>query len=228
MRCAKSQKLYNMAIVPLQICNGTNRCCKSFIILYSLFSLLSLHFFFSLLSHSPVPFLFSLYRFHLSSTSLPFTLACRFPATVNVASGHHSETKSGLRLSLHSPWLIKNTSIIVRSLSIALDEKLLEKTPGGGRGEGDARSTTLDLADLTSRSSSISPSSLSSLSTFHSASLWLWVFIFYFLVDLMVVVGCGLWAVTMAVVVGCGGDGRWWLSVLLMIMGEGIIYYFNE
>ena len=31
-----------------------------------------------------------------------------------------------------------------------------------------------------------------------------------------VVVGCGLWAVTMAVVVlGCGGDGQWWLSVLL-------------
>ena len=45
--------------------------------------------------------------------------------------------------------------------------------------------------------------------------------------DLMVVVGCGLWAVIVAVVVGCGGDGRWWLSVLLMIMGEGIIYYFN-
>ena len=34
----------------------------------------------------------------------------------------------------------------------------------------------------------------------------------------MVVVGCGLWAMTVAVVVGCGGDGRWWLSVLLMIM----------
>ena len=69
MRCAKSKKLYNMATVPLQICNGTDRCCKSFIILYSLFSLLSLHFFFSLLSHSSVPSLFSLYRFPLSSTS---------------------------------------------------------------------------------------------------------------------------------------------------------------
>ena len=45
--------------------------------------------------------------------------------------------------------------------------------------------------------------------------------------DLMVVVGCGLWAVTMSMVVGCGGDGQWWLSVLLMIMGDGIIYYFN-
>ena len=30
-----------------------------------------------------------------------------------------------------------------------------------------------------------------------------------------VVVGCGLWVVTVAVVVGCGGDGRWWLLVLL-------------
>ena len=56
-------------------------------------------------------------------------------------------------------------------------------------------------------------------------------FFFFFLAaiwfDLMVVVGCGLLAVTVAVVVGCEGDGRWWLSVLLMIMGEGIIYYFN-
>ena len=58
-----------------------------------------------------------------------------------------------------------------------------------------------------------------------------------------VVVGYGLWAVTVAmVVVGCGGDGRWWLSVLLQQWilvvggcvvnvvddnGEEIIYYFN-
>ena len=59
MRCAKSKKLYNMTTVPLQICNSTDRCCKRFIILYSLFSLISLHFFFSLLSHSPVPSLFN-------------------------------------------------------------------------------------------------------------------------------------------------------------------------
>ena len=70
MRCVKSQKLYNMATVLLQICNGTDRFCKNFIVLYSLFSLLSLHFFFSLLSHSPISSLFSLYRFLLSSTSL--------------------------------------------------------------------------------------------------------------------------------------------------------------
>ena len=48
-----------MTTVPLQICNSTDRCCKRFIILYSLFSLISLHFFFSLLSHSPVPSLFN-------------------------------------------------------------------------------------------------------------------------------------------------------------------------
>ena len=58
-----------------------------------------------------------------------------------------------------------------------------------------------------------------------------------------VVVGYGLWAVTMAmVVVDCGGDGRWWLSVLLeqwiLVVGgcavdvvadngEEIMYYFN-
>ena len=56
-----------MSTVPLQICNDTDKCCKKFIILYSLFSLLSLHFFFPLLSHSPVPSLFSLYCFPLSS-----------------------------------------------------------------------------------------------------------------------------------------------------------------
>ena len=58
MRCVKFQKLYNMTTVLLQICNGTDKYCKKFIILYSLFSLLSLHFFFSLLSHSSIPPLF--------------------------------------------------------------------------------------------------------------------------------------------------------------------------
>ena len=32
MRCAKSQKLYNMATVSLQICNDTDKCCKNYII----------------------------------------------------------------------------------------------------------------------------------------------------------------------------------------------------
>ena len=120
----------------------------------------------SLLPDTPIPSLFSLYRFPLSSTSPPFTLACRFLATVNAVLGHCPETKSGLRLSSHSPWLIKNTSTTVRSSSITLDEKLLEKTldGGGGKGRGGARSHPHLI-------SPISPSSLSSLSAFHSASL---------------------------------------------------------
>ena len=47
-------------------------------------------------------------------------------------------------------------------------------------------------------------------------------FFFFFTaiwVDLMVVVGCGLWPVTVAVVVGYQVDCWWWLSVSLMIMG---------
>ena len=48
-------KLYNIATVQLQICNGTNKCGKIFYCFIFFFSLLSLHFFFSLLSHSLVP-----------------------------------------------------------------------------------------------------------------------------------------------------------------------------
>ena len=51
--------------------------------------------------------------------------------------------------------------------------------------------------DLTLRPPSISPSSLPSLSAFHSASLWLWVFFFFFFaaiwVDLILVSNCGGW-----------------------------------
>ena len=63
---------------------------------------------------------------------------------------------------------------------------------------------TLDLADLTPRPLSISrlatlqPLCLSLVVGFFFAAIW---------VDLIVVVGCGLWVVTVAVVVGCGGDG---------------------
>ena len=53
MRCAKSQKLYNIATVPLQICNGMDKCGKIFYCFIFFFSLLSLHFFlFSSLSLS--------------------------------------------------------------------------------------------------------------------------------------------------------------------------------
>ena len=63
--------------------------------------------------------------------------------------------------------------------------------------------------DLTQRSSSISPSSLSSLSAFHSASLWLWVFFFFFgaiWVVLILVSNCGGWfAVEVVAAVDIGG-----------------------
>ena len=52
--------------------------------------------------------------------------------------------------------------------------------------------------DLTPRPLSISPSSLSFLSAFHSASLWLWGFFFFFAaiwVDLILVSNCGGWFV---------------------------------
>ena len=146
MRCAKSKKLYNMATVPLQICNGTDRCCKSFIILYSLFSLLSLHFFFSLLSHSLVPSLFSLYWFPLSSTSSRCS-----PATTTVQLRRRQRAP---------PPLISHARSHPRS--------------------NHARShSCLAMLDLTLRPPSISPSSLSSLSAFHSTSLWLGFFFFW-------------------------------------------------
>ena len=80
-----------MGTVPLQICNGTDKCCKKFIILYSLLSLLSLHFFFSLLSHSPVPSLFSLYRFPLSSEvklPRPTRVKNKTPARIQITAEH--------------------------------------------------------------------------------------------------------------------------------------------
>ena len=146
---------------------------------YSLFSLLSLHFFFSLLSHSPVPSLFSLYRFPLSSISL----GCSSTAmTVRFAT---------LDLTHTQPRSISPISPRGRCRSHPLPSPLCPPF-------------TLPLSGCGG--------------FFFLAAIW---------VDLMVVVGCGLWAMIVAVVVGCGGDGRWWLSVLLMIMGEGIIYYFN-
>ena len=84
--------------------------------------------------------------------------------------------------------------------------------------------------DLTQRSSSISPSSLSSLSAFHSASLWLWVFFFFFLVDLILVSNCGGWFVVevllrqwILVASGCAVD----VVAIVDDNGNEIIYYFN-
>ena len=150
MRCAKSQKLYNMTTVPLQICNGTNRCCKIFIILYSHFSLLSLHFFFSLLSHSSVPSPFSLCRFPPSSTSpgcspLATTaqLQRRRRSSDNDSALCHARSRSSHSISLqplnltHAPATRSHSRSATRSHS---------------------RSATLDPADLTPRPPSISRS----------------------------------------------------------------------
>ena len=53
MRCDKSQKLYNIAIVPLQICNSTDKCGKIFLFFYIIFlSPLPSFFLFSSLSLS--------------------------------------------------------------------------------------------------------------------------------------------------------------------------------
>ena len=192
MRCAKFKKLYNMATVPSQICNGTDKCCKSFIILYSLFSLLSLHFFFSLISHSLVPFLFSLYWFPLSDQSGMFTISDDGVAPTTTARSATLDLTPTTRS--HSS----------HSISPMLQPLDLTHAPAT---RSHPCSATFDLANLTPRPPSISRSS-------HSTFLWLWAFLFYLFiffiaiwVDLMVVVGCGLWAVTVAVVVGCGGDG---------------------
>ena len=151
-----------MTTVPLQICNSTDRCCKRFIILYSLFSLISLHFFFSLLSHSPVPSLFNQFgMFTVSDDGVAPKMTAR-STTLDLAPATQSHSSHSI-------------------------------------------SPTLDLADLTPRPPSIShlailqplyPSLV--VGFFFSATIW---------VDFMVVVGCGLWVVTVAVVVGCGGDG---------------------
>ena len=67
MRCAKSQNLYHIATVPLQICNGTDRCCINiYYFIFSFLSPLSSFFLFFSLSLSgslsllsvPVPSLF--------------------------------------------------------------------------------------------------------------------------------------------------------------------------
>ena len=179
MRCAKSQKLYNMATVPLQICNGTDRCCKIFIILYSHFCLLSFHFFFSLLSHSPVPSLFSL---------------CWFPPFSTSSGCSPSTTTAQLRQRQRTP---------PRSISL----QPLNLTPAT---RSHPRSATLDPADLTPR-----PPLISRSATLQPLYLSLVVGFFFFFftaiwVDLMVVLSCGLWTVTVAVVVVLGD---WYLLV---------------
>ena len=152
MRCAKPQKLYNIATVPLQICNGTDRCCKIFIILYSHFSLLSLHFFFSLLSHSPVPSLFSLCRFPPSSTNLGCSpsamttqLRRRQRSSDDDSALRHARSRSSHSISLQPLDLTHAQPRLIPPIS----------PRGRRRSHAQPRSS-------------------------HSTSLWLWVFFFFF------------------------------------------------
>ena len=92
MRCVKSQKLYNIATVPLQICNGTDKCGKNFYCFIFFFSLLSFHFFFSLLSHSPVPSLLPQTPILSSQTSV-----CLFVSHSLFLSASSPCSTSGLR-----------------------------------------------------------------------------------------------------------------------------------
>ena len=136
MRCAKSQKLYNMATVSLQICKNTDKCCKNFIVLYSLF--LSSLFIFSFL----------------------FSLTLRFPLCSPYTGS----------LSL---WLVRDVHWQRRRRSSDDDSALrhARSHPRSSYTRSHPCLAMLDLADLTPRPPSISPSSLSSLSAFHSASL---------------------------------------------------------
>ena len=172
MRCTKSQKLYNMATVPLQICNGTDRCSKNFIVLYSLFSLLSLHFFFSLLSHSLVPSLFDQSEMFTSNGD-----------GVAPATTARSAT-------LDQPHSISPT-LQPRSISLRLSHARSHRSHPEA-------AVDLTLFPLLSVRLSLCLSLVVDFFFFFLAAIW---------VDLMVVVGRGLWAVTVAVVVGCGGGG---------------------
>ena len=143
---------------------------KKINVLYSLFSLLSFHFFFSLLSHSPVPSLFDQSRMFIGSDNSVAPMTTTRPTT------------------LDQPCLI---------------------------------SPTLDLSNLTSRPPSISPPSLSSLSAFHSTSLWLWVFFFFFCCNL----DCGdKWWFSWSEWWWSVGYGRWqwqWWWVVGVMTGGG-------
>ena len=109
MRCVKSQKLYNMATVLLQICNGTDICCKILIIFYSHFSLLSLHFFFSLslslfgslsLLPVPVPSLFNQSgMFTVSDDGVALTTTARF-ATLDLTPATQSHSSHSISPTL--------------------------------------------------------------------------------------------------------------------------------
>ena len=154
-----------------------------FIVFYSLFSLLSPHFFFSLLSHrfplsSPCTDYYLYTCLSGSSTNpgfSPATTTARF-AGEGLEDSFLETCELGvvcLRNSLVPSLLPLFLSPIPFNLSHPLKPPLLISP-----NRRQYCSAMLDLTDLTHRP--ISPSSLSSLFAFHSASLWLWGFYFLF------------------------------------------------
>ena len=138
---------------------------KIFIVFYSLFSLLSLHFFlFS--SLSPVP-------------SLLPVLSLYSSLKIFDQFGMFTDSDDGVAPTTTTHFADEGLEDSFLETRANLSHPL-KPPPPISPSHHQYRSATLDLADLTLRSSSISPSSLSFLSAFHSASLWLWVFFFFF------------------------------------------------
>ena len=149
-------------------------------ITFSLSSLSSFSFF------SPLSFSSSLSLLHFFLFS---SLTLRFPLSSTSPKCLPSATTAQLRRRLRAP----PSSILLQPLNLTLSHA----------------PATLDLTDHTPR-----PPSISRSATLQPLCLSLVVGFFFFFfffaaiwVDLMVEVGCGLWAVTVAMVVGCGGDG---------------------
>ena len=137
---------------------------KFFIVFYSLFSLLSLHFF----------FLFSLTDF----LSLLPVLSLYLSLRIFDQSGMFTDCDDGVAPLTTAHFAGEGLEDSFLETRTDLSHPL-KPPPPISPSRRQYHLATLDLADLTPRPPSISPSSLSSLSAFHSASLWLWVFFFW-------------------------------------------------
>ena len=182
---SKSQKLCNMTTIPSQILDGTNRNGINFYsFLFSFLSPLSSLFLFS--SLSPIPSLFSLcWLLSLYSSLRTFDqssdddnalhrwgLGGQLLGNAQSRSGLFAEFTSSL--SLTSVPLTNSSQSLLPSKAATAD---LAQLPSISLSHARSHSR----ADPTPRLLLISPSSLSSLSTFHSTSLWLLVMGFFFL-----------------------------------------------
>ena len=185
MRCAKSQKLYNMATVSLQICNlqrYEQMLQKFYCFIFPFLSPLSSFFLFSSLSLSG------------SLSLLPVLVPSLFDQSEMFTSNDDgvAPATTARSATLDQPRSISPT-LQPRSISLMLSH---------------ARSHPEAAVDLT-----LFPLLSVRLSLCHSLVVGFFFFLAAIWVDLMVVVGRGLWAVTVAVVVGCGGGGCqccWW------------------